>query len=143
MEVENVLGEASMLEIDWWTETSPTCPRTFALWTLSFAQPLLIHQLRASNLFSKAIIHILNITGKPLNTASGFRDHKKNLDGDNLQQMASGCSEMKGNENPFFDLAPLDQEATNGEELRIIQKIKVMVEKRTFAWLTHPEYNLS
>ena len=46
--------------------------------------------------------------------------------------MASDCFEMKGNENPLFDLAPLDQKATNGEELRIIQKIKVMVEERTF-----------
>lgn len=31
-------------------------------------------------------------------------------DGDNLQQMAFGSSEMMGSENPLSDLAPLDQE---------------------------------
>ena len=56
--------------------------------------------------------------------------------------MASDSFEIMGNENPLFDLEPLDQEPTNGKELKIIQKIKMMVEECTFSWLIHPEYNL-
>ena len=48
--------------------------------------------------------------------------------------MAFGSFKMMGNENPLFDHASLDQEPTNGEELKIIQKIKMMVEECTFAW---------
>ena len=47
--------------------------------------------------------------------------------------MAFGSFKMMGNENPLFDHASLDQEPTNGEELKIIQKIKMMVEECTFA----------
>ena len=47
--------------------------------------------------------------------------------------MASDSFEIMGNENPLFDLEPLDQEPTNGEELKIIQKIKMMVEECTFS----------
>ena len=34
MEAENVSGEASTLEIDWWTKIISTCLRTFTLQTL-------------------------------------------------------------------------------------------------------------